>query len=221
MNNYMNSNVNGNLPKNRNNKNERNEQNDHKAVFGISNTRREVDNAVELLKKRGFSSSDISVLLPSKEETKDFAHEKATKAPEGATTGAASGGVLGGTLGWLAGVGLLAIPGIGPFVAAGPIVAAIAGVGIGGVIGGLTGALIGIGIPEYEAKRYEGMIKDGGILLSVHAGNRDQIKNAKDALEVCGIRDISVAGEKRQSSDDKEFSSRQTSVISRDEGTIL
>ncbi len=187
-------------------------KNSHKAVFGICNSRQDVDDAVVALSNRGFSNADISVLLPSKEETENFAHEKATKAPEGATTGAASGAVVGGTLGWLAGIGLLAIPGIGPFVAAGPIVSAIAGVGIGGSIGGLTGALVGMGIPEYEAKRYEDFVKDGGILISVHTDDKLEIKKAKEALEACGVRDISVTGEKEGSldDDDNDSSSRST-----------
>ena len=184
-------------------------KNSHKAVFGICNSRKEVDDAVVALNKCGFSNSDISVLLPSKDETENFAHEKATKAPEGATTGAASGAVLGGTLGWLAGIGLLAIPGIGPFVAAGPIVAAIAGVGIGGTLGGLTGALIGMGIPEYEAKRYENFIKNGGILLSVHVDDSRQVDKAKEALEDCGVRDVSVVGEKHGSSEEKDKNTKE------------
>jgi hypothetical protein len=190
--------------------------NSHKAVFGICNSRTDVDEAVASLNRCGFSNSDISVLLPSKEETQNFAHEKATKAPEGAATGVASGAVVGGTLGWLAGIGLLAIPGVGPFVAAGPIVAAISGVGIGGAIGGLTGALIGMGVPEYEAKRYEDFIKDGGILLSVHTDTSEEIDKAKETLEACGIRDISVAGEKQGISEDKNKTSAMPTPRSSD-----
>ena len=134
------------------------------AVFGIYPDRASVDRGVEALKAAGFSNNDVSVLFPDKQGTKDFAHEKETKAPEGAATGAGTGAVLGGGLGWLAGIGALAIPGLGPFIAAGPIMAALAGAGVGGAVGGLTGALIGMGIPEYEAKRYEGRVKDGGIL---------------------------------------------------------
>ena len=171
------------------------------AVFGIFNTKVSVERAVDTLKTQGFRNSDISVLLPSESSTKDFAHEKNTKAPEGATTGAASGAVIGGTLGWLAGIGALAIPGIGPFVAAGPIVAAIAGAGAGGAVGGLTGALVGMGIPEYEAKRYEGFVKDGGILLSVHVDDSDWNKKAKEVLESCGARDIATAGEESSDGD--------------------
>jgi hypothetical protein len=171
------------------------EKKGHKAVFGIFSTRYSVDNAVDQLKLAGFRNQDISVLMPSKQGTEDFAHQKETKAPEGATTGATTGAILGGGLGWLAGIGALAIPGIGPFVAAGPIMAALAGAGVGGTVGGLTGALIGMGIPEYEAKRFEGYVKDGGILLSVHVDDSDWQKKAKDLLEKCGGKDIATAGE--------------------------
>src|SRR3984885_11491129 len=150
------------------------------SVFGIYTDRSSVDRAVEALKTAGFSNNDVSALFPENQGTKDFAHEKNTKAPEGATTGASTGAVIGGGLGWLAGIGALAIPGLGPFIAAGPIMAALAGVGVGGAIGGLTGALIGMGIPEYEAKRYEGRVKSGGILLSVHSDPSEEIKRAKE-----------------------------------------
>lgn len=165
------------------------------AVFGIYPTRRSVESAVETLQAEGFRNTDISVLLPENEGTKDFAHQKQTKAPEGAATGAGTGAVLGGALGWLTGIGALAIPGLGPFIAAGPIMAALAGMGVGGALGGLTGALVGMGIPEYEAKRYEGRIKDGGILLSVHCDDSDWVKRAKNVLERTGANDISSAGE--------------------------
>jgi hypothetical protein len=165
------------------------------AVFGIYTDRSSVERGVEALKTAGFSNNDVSVLFPENQGTKDFAHEKNTKAPEGATTGAGTGAVLGGGLGWLVGIGALAIPGLGPFIAAGPIVAALAGVGVGGAIGGLTGALIGMGIPEYEAKRYEGRVKDGGILLSVHSDTSEEIKRAKEILERTGAQDISSTGE--------------------------
>jgi hypothetical protein len=167
------------------------------AVFGIYADRSSVDHAVEALKAAGFSNSDVSALFPENKGTKDFAHEKNTKAPEGATTGAGTGALLGGGLGWLAGIGALAIPGLGPFIAAGPIMAALAGAGVGGAIGGLTGALVGMGIPEYEAKRYEGRVKDGGILLSVHSDNSDETKRAKEILERTGAQDISSTGETR------------------------
>src|SRR6478752_7570114 len=165
------------------------------AVFGIYQNQAAVERAVESLKDGGFRNTDISVLFPENTGTKDFAAEKNTKAPEGATTGAASGAVVGGTLGWLAGIGALAIPGLGPFIAAGPIMAALAGVGVGGAVGGLTGALIGMGIPEYEAKRYEGRLKKGGILLSVHSDNSDWTKRAKEILERTRAEDIASAGE--------------------------
>jgi Protein of unknown function (DUF3341) len=167
------------------------------AVFGIYTDRSSVDRAVEALKSAGFSNNDVSALFPKNKGTKDFAHEKNTKAPEGATTGAGTGALLGGGLGWLAGIGALAIPGLGPFIAAGPIMAALAGAGVGGAVGGLTGALIGMGIPEYEAKRYEGRVKDGGILLSVHSDNSDETKRAKEILESTGAQDISSTGETR------------------------
>src|SRR5882672_5007581 len=134
------------------------------AVFGIYPAYASVESAVDALRAAGFRSTDISVLFPENVGTKDFAHEKGTKAPEGASAGAGTGAVVGGALGWLAGIGALAIPGVGPFIAAGPIVAALAGVGLGGTVGGITGALIGLGIPEYEAKRYEGRVMSGGIL---------------------------------------------------------
>jgi hypothetical protein len=165
------------------------------AVFGIYSDYNSVEAAVNTLKEAGFRNTDISVLFPENVGTKDFALEKGTKAPEGATTGAGTGAVIGGTLGWLVGIGALAIPGVGPFIAAGPIVAALAGVGAGGVIGGITGALVGMGIPEYEAKRYEGRIRDGGILLSVHSDNSEWTKRAKEILENTGARDIASAGE--------------------------
>jgi hypothetical protein len=165
------------------------------AVFGIYPNRTGVEQAVDAMRQKGFRSTDISVLFPENEGTKDFAHEKNTKAPEGAATGATSGAVIGGTLGWLVGIGALAIPGLGPFIAAGPIMAALAGAGAGGVVGGLAGALIGMGIPEYEAKRYEGRIKEGGILLSVHSDNSEWTKKAKEILEQTGAQDIASAGE--------------------------
>ena len=165
------------------------------AVFGIYPTRVSVEGAVDALKAAGFRSSDISVLFPENTGTKDFAHEKNTKAPEGAATGAGTGALLGGGLGWLVGIGALAIPGLGPYIAAGPIVAALAGAGAGGAIGGLTGALVGMGIPEYEAKRYEGRVKDGGILLSVHSDDSQWTKKAKEILEHSGAQDVSSTGE--------------------------
>src|SRR6202163_4912530 len=156
------------------------------AVFGIYTTRESVERAAATLVKGGFQSSDISVLLPENLGSKAIGTEKATKAPEGAATGAGSGAVLGGTLGLLAGIGALAIPGVGPLIAAGPIMAALAGIGVGGAVGGFTGALIGLGIPEYEAKRYEGRIKEGGILLSVHCNSSEEVRQAKAILERTG-----------------------------------
>src|SRR5436190_5325401 len=156
------------------------------AVFGIYPSRVSVEGAVDALRAAGFRSTDISVLLPQNIGTKDLAHERATKAPEGAAAGAGSGAVIGGTLGWLAGIGALAIPGIGPFIAAGPIVAALAGIGAGGALGGVAGSLIGLGIPEYEAKRYEGRVRKGGILLSVHADDVSWTNKAKQVLENTG-----------------------------------
>jgi hypothetical protein len=165
------------------------------AVFGIYRDQLDVERAVDALKAAGFRNTDISALFPENQGTKDFAHEKNTKAPEGATTGAGTGALLGGGLGWLAGIGALAIPGVGPLIAAGPIVAALAGAGVGGAVGGLTGALIGMGIPEYEAKRYEGRVKEGGILLSVHSDNSEWTKRAKEILESTGAQDVSSTGE--------------------------
>jgi len=165
------------------------------AVFGIYPSYANVESGVDGLKAAGFSNRDISVLFPESSGSRDFAHEKGTKAPEGATAGAGTGVVLGGALGWLLGVGALAIPGLGPFIAAGPIMAALAGAGVGGTILGIAGALVGMGIPEYEAKRYEGRVKDGGILLSVHSDSSDLTKRAKLILEATGAQDISSTSE--------------------------
>jgi len=165
------------------------------AVFGICNSGPQLEQTVDSLKLAGFRSDDISVLFPDKEGTRDFAYEKHTKAPEGAAAGAGAGVVVGGTLGWLVGIGALAIPGLGPFIAAGPIMAALAGAGVGGTVGGLAGALVGMGIPEFEAKRYEGLVKKGGILLSVHSDNGDWAKKAKEILERAKLNDISSTGE--------------------------
>ena len=161
------------------------------AAFGIYKNRSDVERAVDALKDAGYRNTDISVLFPENVGTKDFAHEKNTKAPEGATAGVTGGAALGGALGWLAGIGALAIPGLGPFIAAGPIMAALAGAGVGGAVGGVAGALIGMGIPEYEAKRFEGRVKDGGILLSVHCDDSAWTKRAKDILERTGAEDVS------------------------------
>ncbi|MCU7494514.1 MAG: DUF3341 domain-containing protein [Ignavibacteria bacterium] len=165
------------------------------SVFGIYNTRLSVENAVDALKNAGFRNTDISVLMQENEGSKDFAMEKGTKAPEGAATGAGTGMVVGGALGWLAGIGALAIPGIGPFLAAGPIVAALAGAGAGGALGGITGTLIGMGIPEFEAKRYDGRIRKGGILLSIHCDDEEWVRRAKNMLSETGAEDISSTSE--------------------------
>jgi hypothetical protein len=167
----------------------------NKAVFGLYSTRRQVENAVDELKVQGFRNTDISVLLPENVGTKDFAHEKGTKAPEGMATGATSGAVVGGALGWLAGIGALAIPGVGPLIAAGPIIAALTGVGVGGAVGGITGGLVGLGIPEYETKRYEGRIKGGSILLSVHTDDSKWTDKAERILKDTGAEDISSTSE--------------------------
>jgi hypothetical protein len=165
------------------------------AALGIYRNRQEVENAIDTLVAEGFRMEDISVLAPENVGTKDFAHEKHTKAPECAAAGAGTGAAVGGTLGLLAGVGALAIPGLGPFIAAGPIMGALAGLGAGGAVVRFVGALVGMGIPEYEAKRYEGRIKEGGILLSVHCDNSDWVGRAKNVLKQTGAEDVSSTGE--------------------------
>jgi hypothetical protein len=169
---------------------------DNTAVFGIFSTRSAAEMGIDNLMSAGFRSQDISVLAPDKDVSRELATEKNTKAPEGATTGAAAGGAVGGTLGLLAGIGALAIPGVGPMIAAGPIMGALAGHGAGAATGGLIGALVGLGIPEYEAKRYEGRVKNGGILVSVHCDNSDWVSRAKDVLKASDAEDIASAGEK-------------------------
>ena len=166
-----------------------------KAVFGIAKSVAQAEQIASGLKAAGFSGDDISVLFPDKEGTRDFAHEQHTKAPEGAATGAGTGGVLGGALGWLVGIGSLAIPGVGPFIAAGPIMAALAGAAVGAAAGGLAGALVGLGIPEYEAKRYEGKIREGNILISVHTDDGNEVNRAKEIFKREGAEDISYTGE--------------------------
>lgn len=165
------------------------------ATLGVYANYSSVETAVDFLKEAGFRNTDISVLFPDKAGSKHFAHDKGTKAPEGAVAGAGTGAVVGGTLGWLVGIGVLAIPGLGLVVAAGPIMAALAGLGVGSAVGGITGALIGLGIPEHEAKRYEVRVKEGGILLSVHSDNADWMRRAKEIMERTGAEDISSAGE--------------------------
>jgi hypothetical protein len=166
------------------------------AVFGIYADRTSIEEAVEHLRAAGFRNTDVSVLVPENVGTKDFGHEKNTKAPEGATTGGVAGGIAGGVLGWLTGIGVIAVPGLGPLLAAGPIVAALAGVGTLGAIGGIVGSLVGLGVPEYEAKRFEGRIREGGILLSVHCDSQEWVKRAKDILQRTGAQDVGVEGEK-------------------------
>jgi hypothetical protein len=170
-------------------------KNKNTAVFGLYSGSGTAERAVDTLAKAGFSHNAISVLLQDDTSTRDFAHEKHTKAPEGTATGAATGGVLGGALGVLAGIGALAIPGVGPFIAAGPIISAMAGFGVGGAVGGLVGALVGMGIPEYEARRYEGHLKGGGVLLSVHCDTADEVIRAKGLLTGTGAVDIAATGE--------------------------
>jgi len=165
-----------------------------KAVFCIVNISK-AERIVDRLKVAGFSNNDISVIMADKTGTRDFAHEHKTKAPEGAATGASTGAVLGGALGWLAGIGTLAIPGVGPLIAAGPIMAALSGAAVGGSVGGLTGALIGMGIPEFEAKRYEGKVKGGSALISVHSENSQETDRAKKIFEAEGAEDIATKEE--------------------------
>jgi hypothetical protein len=166
-----------------------------KSVFCIATSREQADRIVDQLKIANFSNNDISALFADKGTTRDFAHEKNTKAPEGAVTGAVAGGGVGGALGWIAGIGALAIPGVGPFIAAGPIIAALSGAAIGAAVGGIAGGLIGLGIPELEAKRYEGKIKEGNILISVHTDDPGDIARAKDIFNQAEAHDICVAGE--------------------------
>jgi hypothetical protein len=165
------------------------------AVFGLFDDRGQLEAAIDALRVEGFRESDMSALLPDRRSTEELAHEKHTKAPEGAMAGAAAGGALGGTLGLLVGIGALAIPGLGPFIAAGPIMATLAGAGVGGAVGTLTGALVGMGIPEYEAKRYESFLHKGGALLSVHADDSDWAKRARAVLDRCGAKGIDKASE--------------------------
>jgi hypothetical protein len=174
-----------------------------KSVFCIATSRGQADQIVNQLKTANFSNNDISVLFPDKGTTRDFAHEKNTKAPEGAVAGAGTGGVIGGALGWVAGIGALAIPGVGPFIAAGPIIAALSGAAVGAAVGGIAGGLIGLGIPEIEAKRYEGKIKAGNLLISVHTENSEEISRAKDIFTKAGAQDICTTGEASTSKDSK------------------
>jgi len=188
------------------------------AVYGIYNSRVAVENAVDQLKSEGFRNSDVSVLFATSNSSKEFAHQNSTKSPEGATAGVISGATVGGVLGWLAGIGSLAIPGVGPFIAAGPIMAALAGAGVGGALGGITGALVGLGIPEYEAKRYEGQIQNGGILLSVHADDSEWSDKAYKILEQTDAQDI---GKKNEASSDAVSSKNNKDHTVRDSRSSL
>lgn len=170
-------------------------ENKKTAVFGIFATMTAADFATDSLIRTGFTAADISALIPENLGSRQIGTTKTTKAPEGAATGAGSGAIVGGALGLLAGIGALAIPGIGPFIAAGPLMATLAGVGVGGTVGGFTGALIGLGIPEYEARRYEGYIQKGAILLSVHCDTSQEIRRAKDVMKMAGAEDVSSTGE--------------------------
>jgi hypothetical protein len=180
-----------------------------KAVFGLAKDEEHASKIVENLKIAGFSNNDISVLMPDKRTTRDFAHEKETKAPEGAAAGVVTGGTIGGVLGWLTGIGALAIPGLGPFIAAGPIMAALSGAAVGGAAGGLVGALVGMGIPEYEAKRYEAKVKEGRALISVHTENSDEARRAKDIFERAGAEGVSSTGEAHVSESMKPAAERR------------
>ncbi len=165
------------------------------AIYCIANDRNHAESILGSLRTAGFSSNEISVLLSDKSGTRDFAHEKNTKLPEGAASGGVAGMGVGAALGWLAGIGALAIPGVGPFIAAGPIMAALGGAAVGGATGGILGALVGMGIPEYEAKQYDGKIKGGGALISVHTNNGDQVKVVKAIYERAGAQDINSTSE--------------------------
>jgi hypothetical protein len=183
------------------------------AVFGLYPSYDAAERAVDQLRDAGFRSTDISVLFPENVGTKDLAARKATKAPEGATTGGGAGAIVGGALGWLTGIGALAIPGLGPFIAAGPILATLAGVGVGGAVGGITGALIGLGIPEYEARRYQGRVEKGGILLSVHSDDAEWTRRAKEILERSGAEDIASTGESKGDTDNTDEPMLKTGVV--------
>lgn len=167
----------------------------HKAVFCIANSHAQAERLVTRLRKAGFCSNDFSVLFPDMETTRDFAHEKQTKAPEGALAGVSAGGVVGGVLGWAASLGALAIPGVGPFIAAGPIMAALSGAALGATVGGLTGGLIGLGIPEFIAKRYEGKLLEGNVLISVHTQNAAEVSQVESIFEESGGTEICSANE--------------------------
>ena len=191
------------------------------AAFGIYPNNSAAERAVDQLIAAGFSNQDVSVLMSDRQGAKDFAAEKNTKAPEGATTGVGVGGAVGGTLGLLAGIGALAIPGVGPLIAAGPIMGALAGLGVGGAVGGIVGALVGLGIPEYEAKRYAGRVKDGGVLLSVHCDSSEEVSRAKDILKATGAEDIASSGEKSLSTHGVKNDADVNRVEVRDQGETV
>jgi hypothetical protein len=181
-----------------------------RAVFGILPNEMQAQSAVQRLRAAGFPPGDVSVLLADQTGTRDFAHEQGTKAPEGAATGAATGGLLGGVAGWLVGIGTLAIPGLGPFVAAGPIMAAMSGAAAGAAVGGLSGALIGMGIPEYEAKQYESKLQEGNVLISVHTEDAEDRRVAKEILEQEGAEGVRVTGEEEVDDRDRSDDVSQT-----------
>ncbi len=168
-----------------------------KAVIGLVSTEGQAGYIIGELRAAGFDSNDVSALLPDTRGTRDFAHEHHTKAPEGAIAGVGAGGAIGGTLGLLAGIGAIAIPGLGPLIAAGPLMAALSGAAVGAAVGGITGALVGMGIPELEAKKYEGKIKSGNILLAVHVEDGKQLDRAKEIFKRNGAQDVSTVGEEK------------------------
>ena len=175
----------------------------HKSVYCLATSRTQADQIVDQLKAANFSNNDISALFADQHTSHDFAHEKHTKAPEGAVAGAGTGGVIGGALGWIAGIGVLAIPGFGPFIAAGPVMAVLSGAAIGAAVGGIAGGLIGLGIPESEAKRYEGRLLDGSILLSVHTENAEEITQAEVIFARANAQDICTTGESAVTDDNR------------------
>lgn len=183
------------------------------AVFCIAQSQMMANSIVSRLRATGFADNDISILFPDRSGTRDFGHEAHSKAPEGATAGAGAGGVVGGTIGLLAGIGVLAIPGVGPFIAAGPIMAALGGIAVGAAVGGIAGALVGMGIPEIEAKRYESKVEDGNILISVHAENTDDVSNARRIFTDAGASDISTGYEASPPSNERKERERSMSGL--------
>jgi hypothetical protein len=181
-------------------------------VIGVFKNREKLNQAVDSLKTSGFQNSDISILMSDLSGTREFAQEKGTKAPQGATAGGTAGAALGGALGWLTGIGALAIPGVGPFIAAGPIMAALAGAGVGGLVGGISGALIGMGVPENDAKRYEGSVKSGGILLSVHSDNSEWADKSKDVLQKNGAQEVSYSDEAKFDKDPDKWQKDRSKI---------